>query len=572
MKIKSNISRALTPALILQMALAGAAFAQTPKPDAIYFNAKAYTGNHMAPWVEAIAVDDGVIIATGDNETIKKLANRKTEKVDLGGRFVMPGLHDSHVHPIHGGLNTSGLFVHPDLKAEEAAAIIGAYAKAHPDVAIIVGSGFGPEVDAHKKYLDAVVPDRPVFVSGAGGHTLWLNSKALELAGITAETKTPEGGLIARDPATGEPTGLLVDSAAVLARSVIPEPAAGKKEKLAAARDALAKLTSFGVTSFKEAGVDAESLEVYGALEKEGALHQRIAASIRLRSLGMSPEEIATAHALVKNRDAYRTAYINPNFVKIFLDGVPPAMAVIDPPPTIEDPMTRPYIRRPELDKLIGEMDALGVGVMAHAHGDAAIREFLDAIEAVREANGPGVTHQIAHCSMIRSDDAARLESLDAVCEMSPYIWFPSPLLDGAAQVMGDAIMSRAYPASTIVETGDRLAAGSDWAFDNLDLNPLPYLEAFVTRKDPFDRNPGMFVPDQAISVAQAIHAFTLGGAVVMEAEKREGTIEVGKVADFIALDRNLFEIPATEISDAKVDYTIFDGRIVFKRDISAGK
>ena len=199
--------------------------------------------------------------------------------------------------------------------------------------------------------------------------------------------------------------------------------------------------------------------------------------------------------------------------------------------------------------------------------GTAAIREFLDAVENTRQHSGKRVTNHIAHCSTIHPDDALRLRLLGVVCEMSPYIWFPSAGMTAASGILGEALIRRAYAAGTVVAAGGPLAAGSDWAYDNLDLNPLPYLESLVSRKDPFDRTPGQFNPDQALSVAQAIKTFTLNGALAMGTEKQTGSIEKGKRADFIVLDKNLFNIPVDSISEVNVELTVFNGQVVFQKN-----
>lgn len=540
--------------------------------DAVYRNGAIYTLDELRPWAEAIAVRDGRIVAVGNDAEVAARVGKGTRIVDLDGRFVLPGFRDSHVHPILGGLKTRGLFVHPDLDAEAAAAVIGDYARAHPGQRIIVARGFGSQLKPHRSVLDRQVPDRPVFVEGFSGHSLWLNSAALALAGIDRNTATPAGGAIIRDEPDGEPTGLLVDTAAYLAQAVMPDARPTLAEKVAVGRRVLAEMSRYGITAFKDAIVDEDVLAVYRTLEREGALHQRVAAAILVSGFGLTPEQEAEARRLVERRGQYRSRLIDPDFVKLFLDGVPPAMALIDPPPTIPDPMTEPLIRGAELQRTLAAYDAQGIGVMAHAHGDAAIRAFLDALAGVRrDRPGPGPAHQVAHCSTIRAADAERLRELGAVCEMSPYIWFPSPLMQAASGVLGHDLTLRAYPAGTVTAAGGPLAAGSDWAYDNLDLNPLPYLEALVSRRDPLDRTEGVLNPDQALSVAQAIRTFTLNGALAMGAADVGGSIEPGKQADVVVLDRNLFSVPVDDISEARVEFTVFDGRIVYQRSTEDG-
>jgi predicted amidohydrolase YtcJ len=222
---------------------------------------------------------------------------------------------------------------------------------------------------------------------------------------------------------------------------------------------------------------------------------------------------------------------LHPDFVKVFLDGGPGTMALLEPTPL--NPQTRPLIDGATLDALVADYDRQGVSIMAHAHGDAAIRGFIDAVMAARRANGTGVRHHVAHCSSIHPQDVSRLVAADVVCDFSPYIWFPSPLVEGARPVLGDAHMERLYPASMMVAGGATLAGGSDWGYDNADLNPLPFLEALVTRRDPSGRTPGTWGAQWTISVPQAITVFTLNGARALRLEAETGSLEPGKRADF---------------------------------------
>ncbi|MEZ5500527.1 MAG: amidohydrolase [Steroidobacteraceae bacterium] len=538
--------------------------------DTVLINGRVYTVNPARPWAEAIAIRAGKIVALGSTQDVVRLSGKGTEKIDLAGQFVMPGLIDSHVHPLLGGLKFTGFFIHPDLSTEGVVEKLAAYAAEHTDFPVIVGQGFGYQVDANRKYIDRVISDRPVFVKSFGGHSLWLNSAALSLAHIDRHTSAPADGVIVRDDKTGEPTGLLLDSAMELAEPFLKEEQPGFEEKYAIVREVLGEMSSYGITGAQDAMVlDGDALAVYQMMADKGELPLRIAAAILYSSPNFGTKnQSEVAIELLSGAAAHSSQYVNPRFIKIFLDGVPPAVSLLDPPAAIAAATVEPYYDEPALNALVADMDRRGIGVVAHAHGDKAIRRFLNAVELARRSNPDGPVHHIAHCSMISPDDMPRLQKLRTVCEMSPYLWFPSATADAAAGLLGEALMRRVYPAGMVTRAGGIVAAGSDWAYDNLDLNPFPYLEAFVTRRSPFGKHDGVLGPDQALTLPQAIAVFTINGATAMGSQAVTGSIETGKAADLVVLDQNLFEIEPDRISETRVVMTLMDGRIRFRRSL----
>lgn len=526
----------------------------------LYRNARVYTVDALRPWASAIAVEDGHIVAVGDDAELASWRAGDARVVDLQGHFVMPGFHDAHVHPILGGLKYRGFWIGPEVPAAEVPARVAARLQSAPGEGTLVGEGVFSGAFVDLRALDAVAPQRPVVLYTFGGHSAWVNSAALRAAGIDRDTPAPEGGAIGRD-ATGELLGYFADEAMTLLRPVLPAAPVDVATRLAVAREVTRHMSRLGITAFKDAMVEEDDLRAYRELERRGELHQRIAAAIRLSGLSLSPAGQAAARALVQRRADYRSAQLHPDFVKVFLDGGPGTMALLAPTPL--NPQTRPLIDGTALDALVAEYDRQGVSVMAHAHGDGAIRAFIGAVVAARRANGPGVRHHVAHCSSIHPQDVPRLIAADVVCDFSPYIWFPSPLVEGARPVLGDARMERLYPASMLIAGGATLAAGSDWAYDNAELDPLPFLEALVTRRDPSGRTSGTWGAQWTLSVPQAIAVFTINGARALRLEAETGSLEPGKRADFVVLDRNLLEIDPRTIHHARVLMTVFDGRIV---------
>ena len=528
----------------------------------LYRNARVYTVDAARPWASAIAVEDGHIVAVGDDAELASWRGGEARVVDLQGRFVMPGFHDAHVHPILGGLKYRGFWIGPEVPAADVPARVAARLESDPGKGTLVGEGVFSGAFIDLKALDAVAPQRPVVLYTFGGHSAWVNSAALRAAGIDRDTPAPAGGAIARD-ASGELLGYFADEALTLLRPVLPPGPVDFATRLDVAREVTAQMSRLGITAFKDAMVEEDDLRAYRELERRGELHQRVATAIRISGLNLSPAGQEAARGLVKRRADYRSALLHPDFVKVFLDGGPGTMALLEPTPL--NPQTRPLIDGAALDALVADYDRQGVSIMAHAHGDAAIRAFIDAVVAARRANGTGVRHHVAHCSSIHPQDVSRLVAADVVCDFSPYIWFPSPLVEGARPVLGDAHMERLYPSSMMVAGGATLAGGSDWGYDNADLNPLPFLEALVTRRDPSGRTQGTWGAQWTISVPQAITVFTLNGARALRLEAETGSLEPGKRADFVVLDRNLLDIDPRTIHEARVLMTVFDGRTVYE-------
>jgi predicted amidohydrolase YtcJ len=544
--------------------------------DAIFTNGRIYTVNEAQPWVEAVAVKDGRILAAGSTSEIEALSAASTSVMDLEGRFVMPGVFDLHSHPFitpwYGSMNLS--LENPG-DPEAVLAEIAAYAEANPDREWIIGgqylAGTFPDDNPRKEWLDEIVPDRPVAIMDQTGHALWLNSRALELAGITAETETSNLIVVAKDPTTGEPTGLVNEQAMQLVERVITQ--ADPEEYVGPVSEIFEMFLSYGITAQQPAEGHRISLEALKLMEEAGTLDQRVFVSWDWKTtlnLAFTVEEIEDQ---IRNRAIFESESIRPNYVKIFADGSPASFSSI---------LLEPYSNRPGFTgeanlsteafaDAFAMFDQWGVGVHVHAMGDGSIRRVVDALEIMKERNGDsGVRHKVAHNTMITDSDIQRIAAMtDVNMDFSPPLWYPHAGGQATFEpALGEERYSRIYPVRTAVETpGLHVGQGADWLTANPTPDPFIAIEGFVTRESPFDPDmPGALGPDQAITLEQAIAICTIEGAWVLGVEEEFGSIEVGKFADMIVLDQNLFEIDPRDIYGTQVLHTIVGGNVVYDR------
>ena len=543
--------------------------------DAAFLNGRIYTVDETRPWVEAVAIRDGRFIVVGTDEEVGAVLGDETQVVDLEGRFVMPGVFDLHSHPFitpwYGSMNLS---LQQSGDAEAILEEVRAYAEAHPEKEWIIGGqwllGVFPGDDPHKAMLDRIVPDRPVALLDQTGHSMWLSSRALELAGITQETPTSQLVVIEKDAKSGEPTGTIREQAMQLVERVIPQ--ASPQEYADVIADIFDMFLSYGVTSQQTAEGHRVPLEALGRLEAEERLRQRVFVSWDWKTtlnLAYSVEEIERQ---IENRSAYESELVRPNYVKIFADGGPGARTSLLLEPYEGDPdfFGDANMTTEEFAEAFAAFDKMGVGLHVHAMGDGTIRRVVDALEIMKQANGDsGVRHKVAHNTMVTPEDLRRLASMkDVNIDFSPPIWYPhAGALSSFVPAVGAERFGRAYPVKPALATGLHVGQGADWLTANPTPDPFIAIEGLVTRKNPFD--PGMtgtLNPSEAISLPQAIAICTLEGAFVLGVENELGSIEVGKRADMIVLDQNLFGIEPDHISNTRVLQTILGGAVVFER------
>lgn len=533
----------------------------SPAPaDIILQNAHIYTPNG---WASALAISHGAIVAVGDAAAVAPHKTSRTRVIDLLGETVLPGLHDMHVHPIGAGIDQSRCAIpHGATPKQLFDVVAGCVGKVQPGDWVTgrayEAAAFG-STPPDKAMLDKVSPNNPVVLEDISGHSSWANSAALKLAGISRTTPNPKGGIIERD-AKGEPTGLLRESAGGLVRQHVPPPS--KEQYLQAARWAVRLMASYGITSFVDAGVSLSGAITYADLADRGELPQRVVGCIMYQDT-----------QLIRERMFYARRKFSPTCIKIFLDGVPTdghTAAMVDayePLPHGRDDEGREkgilMIPQGDLDALVTHFDAMGMTVKFHAAGDAAVREALNAIEAARKANGfSGYYHDVGHNSFVQMDDINRARSIEVSFEFSPYIWYPSPIIDDIRKAVGEERMKRWIPVKDALDAHALAVPGSDWSVVP-SVNPWIAIETLVTRQVPGGGGEALGA-EERITLEQAIDMFTRASARQMNMDAATGTIETGKLADLVVIDRNVFEVPVTSIHETKVLRTFVNGEEVY--------
>lgn len=544
---------------------------QNPKEtaDSIYLNGKVYTVNDAQPWAEAIAIKDGKIINIGSDDEIKKNIGNSTKVIDLDGKFVMPGLHDPHVHieQAYKGeiLGDQLLTFSADASSiKDLQQLLKEYADKNPDLEVLFAQGLPqdmfPNSSPTRAFIDEVIPNRPVVILSDTEHEGLLNSKALEMEGIDANTPTPKGGTIDKD-SNGEPTGYFREMAAgIWAWKHYPQLSPEKhKQGLQAT---IAYLNSIGVTSVKQQHAKNPIAIAAQDLEKEGNLNARIALSWTWKG-PLEPMPIEEQEKMINERGRFSSDMIKTEFVKLSLDGnVGTTGYVLEPYIGTESSGLPVFPNDDDLFVEVERFDTMGMGISAHATGDAANRQLIDAIDRVKIKHGKvSARHQLAHASLIHPDDYRRLKELDITAEFSPVVWFQTPYTKAVTSLLGPERMSRWYPMKSVIENGGRITIGSDGPLMWQDT--FTRLEGAITRKDP-SKDEEALTLNEAIDLPSAIRAMTVNSAYIMNMEDQVGTLETGKYADMIVLDQNLFEIPAEKIGSTKVLKTILAGKVVF--------
>ena len=529
--------------------------------DLVLINGVVHTMDASDSVAEAVAVRDGRIVRVGRTADIKAMAGPETRLVDLRGAAVYPGFIDSHTHFLSGGFALANIQLRDVRSREELAARIAAKA-GELDKGEWILSGdwdheqFTPVELPRRDWIDAVSPDNPVCVNRYDGHMVLANGAALALAGITRDTPVPAGGEIVKDPKTGEPTGILKDAAADLVYRFIPEPS--MKAKLRAAETALKHAAEHGVTSIHEMA-DASSFEVYEELFRQGRMTARLYVYIPIDEVGL--------FARLKLKTPFGNDFLKIGGLKAFVDGSLGSATAYFFEPYTDVPTTSGLLATqmfPEgiMEKRVLEADRAGLQVAIHAIGDRAISMLLDIYDKAYAANGPRDRRwRIEHAQHIRPADIARFGRLGLIASVQPYHAYD----DGrwAERKIGKERARTTYAFRSLKDAGAVLAFGSDWTVAPLD--PVSGIFAAVTRATSDGKNPDGWIPEEKISVADAVRGYTTGGAYAEFAEKDKGSIETGKLADLVVLDKDLFTLPADRIRDARVVMTVVGGKAVYE-------
>jgi predicted amidohydrolase YtcJ len=550
-------------------------FASQDRATIVFRNGIVYTGRKDGAIAEAAAIGGDRILAVGSRATVDGYVGPATRAIDLKGGMLLPGFIDTHTHFVSGSLMRAQVALDDAESPDDVYKRIAAYARAHPDEAWILGGNwqydaFAPTGLPTKALLDRAVPDRPAALDAFDGHSLWANSKAMALAGITRATPDPTQngvaiGTIVRD-ASGEPTGVFKEGAQQLVRRVIPVPP--REKVLSAVRGGLQAANARGVTSVLNASGDLDEMALYATLHSRGELTLRTTTAY---SAGagtrhtLSPEEL---EAFETARTRYAGDWVRAGVVKFFMDGVVETFTADLLQPYANAPGVRgePYYPASRYAEMLIELDRRGFAVMTHAVGDGAVRAALDGYQAAIEANGPRDRRwRVEHIEVCDPADVARFAQLGVVASMQPY-HFCCPAPDGSdtwERHLGASRWKEGFVWRDILDSGAVMVHGSDWPVVTID--PLIGVYSALAREDP-DGNPrGGWFPKQDLPLDAVLAGYTRNAAHVAFMEDRIGTIEAGKLADLVVLDRDLRTVSPQDVLHAQIEHTLVGGKPVYE-------
>jgi predicted amidohydrolase YtcJ len=550
-------------------ASAAEALAQGPRVPALLVlrHGKIYTLDPAQPWAESVAIRGATIIAVGSDDALASLAKRAARVIDLDGDLVTPGLIDSHVHFLDGGEYLRNVALRDAASMREVLDRVARFAQLHPRGDWIQGEGFSygyadlPRGEFHKELLDPVSGKHPVFLDSGMAHAAWVNSEALRRAGITRDSKDPPGGQIVRGT-DGEPTGWLKEDAAIkLVLDKIPRATAS--ERVEALTAAIQEANRVGLTRVDSAGGDFEMLGELARLERRGTLTLRISISDWINAPGLTAEHLA---ALEAARTHYHGALLSCCVAKFIMDGVLESHTAYMPGGYADNPAEvgmrffEPARYRADVKRL----NEQGFQVYTHAIGDGAIKLALD---AYAETAALHPRDRIEHAEAPDAADIPRFGQLGVIASMQPLMIYPRDEWRGMEglwqRYAGEQFLPRAFALRSLLDSGAVVAFGTDWPI--VQLNPLYGIRNAVLRQSQDGEPAGGYVPEQRISVAEALRAYTLDAAYASRAERREGSIEIGKFADLVRFSKNFLVGPANDIPAARVRMTMLGGKVVYR-------
>ena len=539
----------------------------TTAPDLILSGGPVWTGDPLQPWCTAIAVTRGIITAVGGDDDVRELAGPGTELVDLAGRFLQPGFQDAHVHPVSAGLAMRSCDLSALSDAQAHLTAIAAYADRHRELSWVLGGGWSfPDFDElpRREQLDAVVPDRPAYLQVSDGHSAWVNSRALELAGVDERTPDPPGGRIERD-GQGRPTGVLHEQAMALVGDLAPDPTAA--DKLVALQLAQAHLHGLGITAWQDAIVGRyggwqDQYDTYVEAGHSGVLTARVRGALWWdRTRGLEQVE-----DLLARREGGTAGRFTAGTVKIMQDGIPENFTAAMSSPYLDAcgcsttnaglSMVEPGL----LTEAVGRLAALGFQLHFHAIGDRAVTEVLDALEAAGDHGD--LRHHVAHLQVVRPAEVERFRRLGVTANLQPLWAAHDPQMDElCVPFLGPERAAWQYPFADLLTAGTHLAAGSDWPVSSP--NPWRGISVAVNRVLPgAPAGTPVFLPAQRLPLAAALSAYTSGSARVNHLDDT-GTIRVGALADLAVLDRNPFDAAPEDLWQTTVVSTFVEGQRV---------
>ena len=513
-----------------------------------------------APQPGAVAIGDGAILAVGDSGVVARYVGSHTRVIRADGGLLLPGLADAHTHFISGGFQLASVDLRDAATPQEFVRRIREYARTLKPGDWITGGDWdhtrwpGQPLPRHE-WIDSVTPANPVFVNRLDGHEALANAAAMRAAGVTRATPTPPGGEIIRDAKTGEPLGIFKDQALDLIGRAQPDPSPAQRDS-ALAR-ALAHAASLGVTATAHMSASWADLASYRRLERAGRLTTRVAVYL----------PVDTWRAVAESVKAHGTgdAWVKIGGLKGFMDGSAGSRTALFFEPYADSGAYRGLMQNPERDmrSWIGNADSAGLQVAVHAIGDRANALILAIYDSVAKAHGPRDRRfRVEHAQHLRPQDIPLFGALGVIASMQPY----HAIDDGrwVERRIGPVRIKTTYAFRTLLDTGAKLAFGSDWTVAPLD--PLAGVYAAVTRRTLDDKNPNGWVPEQKITVGEALRAYTAGNAFATFDETKRGALAPGYYADVVVVDRNLFALPAESLAAARVRVTIVGGKVVYEK------
>lgn len=551
-------------AALFALLLAACATVHQPRgADLVFIHGAVYTVSREQPWANAVAVSGGRITYVGNNPGARKFIGPTTRVIDLHGRMLLPGFHDSHMHPMAAGTRFMRCQLQ-DLAWPEAVLqeLSECAARLGPGE-WLRGIGLAGRVlenpAPNKSLIDPFTPDIPAIIELGEANSFWVNGKSLKLAGITAATPEVINGRIEREPVSNEPTGILRASAASPVYDLIPP------ESTARLREALKRASemanSLGITSSNEASARQEHIEAYLEADAANELTMRVQAAQRWDG-DKGAEQVAQ---LVKNHQRSKSNRFSAGSVKFFLDGdlYWKSAALLQPYAGSEDTRGQLTYASEILQQYVQDLDNQGMDVHMHAYGDAAVRQGLDAVEyAIKNNPARDRRAQLAHLALVAPADFGRFAALGVTADIQPNWFYVNRERETEIENAGPERATRLMPAQSFFRSGARVVAGSDWI--SASMNPLDAIQIAVTRQ-PLDGSGEAWNHDERVTLDQMLEAYTINGAWLARMENATGSVEVGKFADLVVLDRNLFEIEPTAISSARVMLTFLEGKEVFR-------
>ncbi len=525
-------------------------------------NGKIWTGNDKQPFVSAVAISGNKIVAVGNEQSVKKIATKDTQTIDLAGKFAMAGANDSHVHFLGSSLGLFQVDLTDAKNLADAQNIIAKFAKENPTAPWITGTGWQytifPTTLPHRKDIDAIISDRPVYVRAYDGHTAWANSKALEISGVTAKTEFKGFGEIVRDE-TGEPTGVFKEGAMGLISRNIPSPT--RELEIAALKKGMQNASSLGITSIQNAHGSLREVELYDEVLKSGNLTLRTSFAF-----SVSPQTTQNdIDKIAEISKKYDSPMLRVKAIKIAVDGVIESYtaAMLSPYTNKLDTSGTPSYTPEQLNKVVAIADKAGLQIYIHAIGDKGVRMALDSFENAIKLNGKRDSRfRIEHIETMQAADMQRFIKLGVIASMEPIHADPDTI-----KVWSDAIgeerTSRGFAWRALEKAGAKLIFSSDHPA-SISISPWRGVHNAVNRQTIEGTPPNGWLPQHRVSVKTALQAYTNNGAYASFEENKKGKIVVGMLADVIVLDKNPFETPSKDLFKLKVVKTIFDGRIIY--------